>query len=1249
MKKITSFLSLMLMAFSTTAMGQVWIVDEEADGIITDPAQITSPYTTNDGQTLPEGATDACYFLLDGDPATYWHSKWENGAVAEGTHYFQVENIEWTAETETMFGFEFTRRANANNQITKWSVWGVPAETPAADKDDCTRLAVVETPWVSGNYGPFYSRAIEHQGFTTLRFYAESTDGNQKDKGFWHIAEFQIKPVIQGNAANEAYKEFMLFWETYSTYSFTEDQIGTAPGQYSAEAVAAFEAAKAKGTELENVDPDNVEATHTAQQIKDIMEEIKTTYQAVLDSIVPFASEIKPGYYVIKSALDFKKTVTIPGYEDEETGETVDPQTIVKHRQKAIYENNGTANWMDYTGNAKFLFKVEATDKARQYKVTNMHNGYTFNPVAQSTAVTMAATDSLIVFDWAANDIAVYDTTEVVEGEEPAKRVTAYNIRLASQAQRGYQYIHCNGHGGGANASGNIVGWCNTYDLNGGSAGASEWYLEEIDEATAQAWIDADSPQKVITAMIDSVAAIKTTFADQKVIAVDYLADLDEENPIITDASQFSSPFSQNDLGDSSDGGNLADGVLIDGNSATYWHSYWGGGNVEPGTHYLQVAEVDAQNVAFVITRRACDNDHPAVISVYGFDADDEALTKEDGELLATCNIGYSSNTETKTSDVFATKGHTVLRFYNEESAPISANRGYWHASEFQLYPASVGYGAETTQATARAEQIAAIEAALAAWDAKNYTVDSVATPDDAEFAALYNAVIDANNAWTAVFADPAALRQTIADNAIDEKFIKIGTNPGEWSAASVDAVKNAIADAEAYNNAGAYSAEELEAKANAIVEAKTNLIGSANKVQTGKWYKFRMPTEAECEANEWGDICAPTVAKGEGYEIETTRSIYGFYATIGNVIATETDVEDVKSNVFEGVAAEDVSVGARLLWMPEGDNYDEDDNLFQFIAVGDTAYMIQHKNTGLYLKTGNSGAITLSAMPSFFKQSALGYGSNLIESVQFDTLYNHRYMHGQCDGAVVCTWEAKTVGSRSSIFIEEAGDVADFVPTKNFTVNVYRGKVNTYCWPVDVKLTDEEANIYGVQVEENKLTLIPVQDNLVKAGTPYVLIANLADFDDEYVNEADDEGVEGRYHAVAFEFAGTELNTIARTWKSLVGNYYGAKVPKGSILPKENGFQAVKGTSQTIGGNAAYIAAELDENPETGKWPTIEVEIAENSEIADNINTVITQVSKNGAIYTIDGKFVGNGNINTVKNMGRGIYVINGVKVAVK
>ena len=87
------------------------------------------------------------------------------------------------------------------------------------------------------------------------------------------------------------------------------------------------------------------------------------------------------------------------------------------------------------------------------------------------------------------------------------------------------------------------------------------------------------------------------------------------------------------------------------------------------------------------------------------------------------------------------------------------------------------------------------------------------------------------------------------------------------------------------------------------------------------------------------------------------------------------------------------------------------------------------------------------------------------------------------------------------------------------------------------------------------------------------------------------------------------------------------------------------KGTS--ISDNRAYIT-DIDE--EAGSfWRKASIEIEFNASLEDGIQAAVKNVSRMGGIYTIDGRFVGNGNLNSISNMPKGAYIINGTKVIVK
>lgn len=178
MKKFSSFIAIMLLSFYS-AMAQTTATINTEINLITSVDQFSSPYTES-----REGSVEA---LFDNDPSTFWHSVWSSGSVDNGVHYFQIE----VASLPNEFAFSFTRRGVSNDQISRWSVYGVPENNTDATKMKCALLAEVETP-VGSSGETCISPVISSQGFTTIRFYEEATSEN---RGYFHLAEFAIHPV----------------------------------------------------------------------------------------------------------------------------------------------------------------------------------------------------------------------------------------------------------------------------------------------------------------------------------------------------------------------------------------------------------------------------------------------------------------------------------------------------------------------------------------------------------------------------------------------------------------------------------------------------------------------------------------------------------------------------------------------------------------------------------------------------------------------------------------------------------------------------------------------------------------------------------------------------------------------------------------------------------------------------------------------------------------------------------------------
>ena len=1222
MKKITSYFSLLLMMLfvSMSAKAQnVVMVDEE------NPFELTADMFSSPYSDADEGKTFEA--LIDGNVSTFWHSDWHHGNPAAGTHYFQVEY----AELPEVFGAGFTRRNIGSDQITRWSVYGAPSDDAA--KSECTLLCTWDAPFSSQNE-TLLSPVIESQGFTKIRFYQEASSGSNN---FFHLAEFMLYGVTEMDgrdvALNELGKTMSFIIEAMTTM-----EGGTMPSQYDEALLNDLQEALDAALIID--EPEGADLT--VDDINALKDNLNKIYEAVLASRVPYAQDIKPGYYFIRSGLAFYTEQTGEPTTDPETGEEIPGGIMRTYYKKAMYANGDVNSWGDIDKeNARFLWKIEAVaDTTKCYTMTNMAKGY------QPTSIEkLGATGTKAVsFDWAGES----ESGDVFTAEP----LLYYNIRLTTAKEReGATYLHTNNHAGGAGKGSNVVGWYNTFDADNSIANGSEWVLEPVDEEVAKAILAG--PATKIAEMLDDAAAIVAAAPAQIEVAKDIHVDLNMEEGLITDASQFSSPYSQNDLGNP-DGQALDTGCLIDGNPDTYWHSYWGGGDVANGTHYLQISDIDTNidAVAFQMVRRKTKEDHVTKMTVYGFDQDNAELTKEDGELLATLNFPNPVSGATITSDnVFLTKGYSILRIYAEETSTKANSgaqgRGYWHAAEVQLFPATVGqYWKEgTSQYDANKVVAEALEKAVAKWNEAAYSAENVVAPEQTPFADDYKALMDAYQAWSNVYVNPDTLRNAIAAAETLGKSIVIGSNPGQWSDnTAANNLTSNIEKANAYDKAGKYNLIQSQELVEAL-SAKT-VFGAANPIKTGKWYTIRFGTEEEYDEAGWPKGPVNEIFN-ENINKEESHALYGKLIAVAKHANetdsyTDADGNDHNVTIYNAVELEDedATFNAGVAFIDKDEIVNEDRALWQFIAIGDTAYVLQNKATGLYLRAnGAMGATRMSVHPTLYKQSAIGYGKSLIKADAL-TGENNAYLHAERSTNNLVTWDAYTVDSNSALYIEEKGDVAA-APSNEFTMNVWPGQVQTMCYPAE--LTAKNGTFYKATIEDTKVTLNPIADNKALAGQPVVYVA-----EGEYEKLQNNEEAEG-YNGDKYEQAtfvhGTEFVAQAGEDGSLVGCFVNTTIEKGNVWAANNsaekaGFNVTKNTSNTVGANSAYIKAAIEDTE-------AEIELVISDE--ESAIAAIQTVSKMGGIYTIDGKFVGNGNLNTVKGMAKGIYVVNGVKVIKK
>lgn len=1038
-------------------------------------------------------------------------------------------------------------------------------------------------------------------------------------------------------------------------------------------------------------DLDDIKDTYpTPESLAKLGTDLDAAKKAMDDNKLPITMDnIAPGYYFINSALNFSATrdtlilctaeqadsinkanADVEGFIQKQEGDTLEVKQITYHPVKSIYDDNGTAKWNTQELKPNFIWKVETVDGApAEYRITNLQANRNFGVSAPGT---LEVNDSTHCFDFAGTK----------DGG-----ITKIGIRGSWQQVNGWQYVHAAGHGADANGNttaknGTIVTWEMTE--------ASKWYLQPVDESIVEQLLASDEVK--LAKMIEKGDSIVTVVPAQLEVAKDMVTTIFEEDSVVASPSQFFSPYSCIDGNATSANGvtpppatpeaTLA--LLLDGNPKTFWHSTWEGGNVAAAVHYLQVEATDALEGTYAVkmTRRAAVvNDHPVKMIVKGYEENNEALTYADGDTLAILNFPYQNANETVTSEVFDAKGYTVLRFYWLDSNG-GTDRGYWHASEFNVFKAESTKRYPTTQYDARNAQATALEAALATWKEKQFAKDSLELLEDATFAAAYEALVNAWTEWENVYVNPTALREALAA-APDAKIFVEGTQPGYWPAGT-ETPAQTIANAQDYDESGAYTKEQSAEYIKNIEEKTAKAFASANKVQTSKWYKISFATEEQFDTFGWDkDPVDGTTDEQDiyGNTYEIYQPMFGKVISIGKVtteyeeitvektVEEETVQEADTISILKAAATEDYFDGNNLVLLDPTDEVAEGANLFRFIQATDSSFIIQNKATGLFLRGGQP--TSLSAIPTYFEVNAIGAGANLVSytDVLGKTPGVHKNLHAEQSTNRLTCWETNTLGSKSMMYITEAEEVGE-APATTYTKKQWPGEIYTYTMPVDVKILSDNATAYAAEVslgtEEQKDTTIvlkKINDEVIKAGYPFLLITDL---DGDYISYTDrqkeveqeviesegmlsypqsdmvSETLDKEYVRIEMEH-GMAVDTIVKNYASLVGTMSNVTVKPGEgIYADENGFGLVT-KNTTIYAYAAYVDFTFNAASED---VLSKLEVVVEGGIDTGIKEVLNKVSQSGNIYNTAGQLVGKGNINTVNNLPAGIYVVNGVKV---
>lgn len=310
--------------------------------------------------------------------------------------------------------------------------------------------------------------------------------------------------------------------------------------------------------------------------------------------------------------------------------------------------------------------------------------------------------------------------------------------------------------------------------------------------------------------------------------------------------------------------------------------------------------------------------------------------------------------------------------------------------------------------------------------------------------------------------------------------------------------------------------------------------------------------------------------------------------------------------------------------------------------------YVLQNKATGLFVNTlaPNDHEVTLRLTPTIFTHNAVGFGENTLRADNIDGLFC-TYLHVQRNTHQFVTWDDNRAGSNSGLMLEEV-EASEENPEFTFFKDFVSGKINAWCYPVNIS-TDEAdvavpytvAGLYKDEAEKVYLALDKTEGT-VEAGQPILFIMDTPENWKEATEEAPAE-----ITPIVFKLD-TKFNFNAGSHNGLVGTLVSKPAKEGMVTFVNNTVETVKADEpRTIQGSTAYLDINACPQIEAGEHA---LSILLPDVTPDGINSTLEHISQRGNIYTIDGKLVrANGTLNDINSLGKGLYILNGVKVLVK
>lgn len=789
----------------------------------------------------------------------------------------------------------------------------------------------------------------------------------------------------------------------------------------------------------------------------------------------------------------------------------------------------------------------------------------------------------------------------------------------------GVNAMHAGNHNNGAGESGYIVAW------NGGKNTGSSWYLQTLTEEEKKQFESIAEQSKLNAELLDIYNKAKAKYD----IGSSFTVDTVSANWLVTledyekdDSVAFSNATHIDWNGVEQEGqGTIAN--LLDKDSLTYWNSVWTGAGPKTGQYLQFKLNKKVSSFAVFLHQRVNQGNQATQINF----AVSNDTTNANGWISVNSikNLPGSSQPDTR----YQSAGIDLYGEYEYVRVTWSAPNGFTHFAGFHFQPATLDKNCQNVKIGEKADNLK-----KEIYNAGQLLAEKKATKE--AIASLTKAFEE----YSEELADPTELKAKL--DSIQGVYEKAATpsmlgndgstvftegQPGVYTdqakadlKAVLDKVQDYITKCDADGN---YTKDDIQTNLNDLNTAFATFKASAPKFEaasaetSGKWYYLSA-------SKHYFDVTGKTQDK---YDDNNVRN--------GKLYVNVNKVEGGLNN-----ASMNVTGNGEL---PVEDKYAQ----WAFINLGDTAYAILNKGTGLYIGEKTGGNAGLSVTPVAFKISEIGYATFILDGYRFNG-DRTAPLHTQTNGQIAVFWDDYTLGSGSCFDIENTKtSTDDFNGNPVELETMLRGKLYTKCYSATTYVMGDGFNEMGnayqiatIDLEKGELTLTSDMNNA--AGKPFFYVCGTSIGMPAEPTAADTT----TFNVYTPGFSEIEFAQQPLESNGLIGNYYsGTKVAKGfGILREEEGVQTIGATTanEQLGWNTAYIDPALVKNADQPGELVVKIKGNLSTNIQEAINDAQTGPVN---VYSIDGVLIKK-NVKAseaIKGLAKGIYIVGNQKIAIQ